>query len=68
MLVIDPDLRISAAEALKTPYVSWKNHMDELSSPPKGHYDARMENVSFSIDEWKSNFEKKFVSRFNKPF
>uniref|UniRef100_A0A914D9H7 Protein kinase domain-containing protein n=1 Tax=Acrobeloides nanus TaxID=290746 RepID=A0A914D9H7_9BILA len=53
MLVIDPDLRISAAEALKIPYVSWKSHMDELSSPPRGHYDARMENVSFSIDEWK---------------
>jgi hypothetical protein len=55
MLVIDPYRRISAEEALKHPYVSWKKHPDELSSPPRGKYDPNMESKTndWSTNKWK---------------
>jgi mitogen-activated protein kinase 8/9/10 (c-Jun N-terminal kinase) len=54
MLVIDPERRISVEEALKQSYVSRKNRVGELSSPPRGEYDRNVELETFSTNEWKS--------------
>jgi len=54
MLHLDPDLRITAEEALAHPYMQqYADPADEPTSPP---YDQSFEEQDLDIDAWKSPF------------
>jgi len=52
MLNLDPDLRITAEQALAHPYMQqYADAADEPTSPP---YDQSFEEQDLDIDAWKS--------------
>jgi len=54
MLNLDPDLRITAEQALAHPYMQqYADPADEPTSPP---YDESFEEQNLDIDSWKSQF------------
>jgi len=53
MLVIDPSQRISAAEALKHPYLSAMLSLEEVDVAPVDHRDENLDSVHHSVEEWK---------------
>lgn len=66
MLTFNPDHRISVNEALDHPYVSWRQHEEEIQNQPKGVYDGAIEKQTLSTEEWKSM--KNFFYSSNKNF
>ena len=54
MLHLDPDMRITAEQALAHPYLQqYADPADEPTSPP---YDQSFEEQDLDIDAWKSPF------------
>jgi len=54
MLHLDPDLRITAEQALAHPYMQqYADPADEPTSPP---YDESFEEQNLEIDSWKGQF------------
>ena len=54
MLHLDPDMRITAEQALAHPYLGqYADPADEPTSPP---YDQSFEEQDLDIDAWKSPF------------
>lgn len=54
MLQIDPDNRISIAEAVQHPYISMWFRTDEWDTPlPENRYDPNTDLVDKPINEWK---------------
>ena len=54
MLNLDPDLRITAEQALAHPYMQqYADPADEPTSPP---FDESFEDKNLDIDSWKSWF------------
>ena len=63
MLDLDPDTRITAAQALAHPYVA--QYADPSDEPVSEPYDQSFEDKELTVPEWKS--EKPFVlSSFNR--
>lgn len=51
MLLLDPDNRVSAAEALSLPYFSvFREPDDETEAQP---YDHSLDNAELTVDQWK---------------
>lgn len=57
MLTIDPDVRISATDALAHPYMEFLS--DPSDEPTCELYDQSFEDLELNISEWKSEFSLK---------
>ncbi|XP_072136980.1 mitogen-activated protein kinase 14A [Mobula birostris] len=51
MLILDPDRRITASDALEHPYLSEHHDPNEPEAEP---YDDSFENLDLKVEEWKS--------------
>lgn len=51
MLLLDPEIRVTAAEALKMPY--FDKFRDECEETEAAPYDHSLDNSDFTMDQWK---------------
>ena len=59
MLLLDPEQRVSAVEALDLPFFSdFRDAEEETEALP---YDQTMDNTDLPLDQWKRKREKKLI-------
>lgn len=59
MLLLDPEKRVTAAEALTLPYFTeFRDSEEEKEAQP---YDHSLDNAELSVDQWKRKDEAKRI-------
>lgn len=66
MLLLDPEQRVSASEALDLPFFSEFRDTDEETEALL--YDQTMDNTDLPLDQWKRKKERKVGFRFKAVF